>query len=171
MSGGGEWSGGGGTTSSHPSPPTGTEDGHHLGQDFDDKIRLESMCVMPPHLSFTSLTLLTRLVDRCKIPTYVLRSEPFPFISTLSPFAGASSASVTEQIGLSWPSRAQGSSVGDVRARLPTEGFTCVHGACGRCMLDGCMCLYDLGSGVPRLSQLTRVWGRHMRPSFTVGRP
>ena len=95
---------------------------------------------MPPHLSFTSLTSTAVPCDPLKIPTYGLRSETFPFISTLAPFAGASSASVTEQIGLSWPSRAQGRSVGDVRARLPTEGLrVCTARAAGACWTGVCV--------------------------------
>ena len=91
----------------------------------------------PPSSSLTSIAV---PCDPLKIPTYGLRSETFPFISTLAPFAGASSASVTEQIGRSRPSRAPGISVGDVRARLPTARIRVfVARAAGACSTGLCV--------------------------------
>ena len=65
--------------------------------------------------------LLDSTVDHCKFPICTLQSETFPFISSLSPFAGASSASEAEQIRRSRPPRVQSADGGDVAGRLPQQ--------------------------------------------------
>ena len=65
----------------------------------------------------TSLTQLTRHVDRCKSHC-TLRSETFSFTRGLSPFAGASSTTGTAGISLQMRPGAQPVAVGDVAGRL-----------------------------------------------------
>ena len=87
-----------------------------------------TLTLLPPH-SLTRLNPTTA----AKFLTYTLRSEPLAFISSFSPFAGASSASVPEQIRRSRPPRAPAADAGDVAARLPRPVFygcrACVSGA------------------------------------------
>ena len=59
---------------------------------------------------------------------------------------------------------------GDVGARLPRQRAWWQRGARGRRVADACMRPGELGAGVPRAAQLTRVLGAGVRGVCTSGR-